>query len=416
MSRARSFQGMQRLALGLLAGAALLYALAIWLEPRHAAWGYVAAFAEAAMVGAIADWFAVVALFRHPLGLPIPHTAIIPENKNRIGENLADFMATHFLSTEQVLARVRDFDAAGRVAGWLSRPANAARVGERLAEAARWAAGALADERVRQFVTDLARRGLRQVDVARLSGQVLQSMTAERRHQTLLDGVLVQLARLLGEDAMQDTITEAFAREVKALKYVGLDQVAARLAMRKVVAVIAKTIVDMAEDPDHVLRHRFDELVEQFIGRLQSDEALRLRGERLKAELLDSPALGRYVSELWDDLLAWLRDDLACPDSSLRLRIAQAARTLGERLASDAEVRGWINGELQAAAPRLIERYRGDVVRYIVERVAAWDTREMTGELERHIGRDLQFIRINGTVVGGLVGLLIHTATQLWRG
>ena len=413
--RPRDAAGMQQLALGLLLAAAALYVLAIVLEPRHPAWGYVAAFAEAAMVGAIADWFAVVALFRHPLGLPIPHTAIIPENKDRIGQNLANFIATHFLSTEQVLPKLREFDVAGRVAHWLSQPDNAARVGERLVGVARWAVGALDDERVRQFVADLTRRALGQVDVTRLSGQVLETMTHERRHQELLDGVLVQLARLLGEDSLQDTIAEAIAREVKALKYVGLDQVAARLATRKVVVIIAKTIIDMADDPQHNLRRRFDTMVDGFITRLKDDGALQQRGERLKQELLDNPALGHYVNQLWGELLAWLQADMEQSDSSIRRHITQAARTLGERLAGDAEIRGWINGELQAAAPRLIERYREDIRSYIVARVAAWDAREMTDELEHHIGRDLQFIRINGTLVGGLVGLLIHTVTQLLR-
>ena len=410
--RARDAAGMKRLALGLLVAAAVLYGLATALTPRHPAWGYVAAFAEAAMVGAIADWFAVVALFRHPLGLPIPHTAIIPENKDRIGENLATFIATDFLATDQVLAKVKDFDAAGRVAQWLARPENADRVGDRLVEVGRWAVGALNDERVRLFVADLARRGLKQVDITRLTGQVLEAMTHEGRHQELLDGVLVQLAKLLGEDVVQDTIAEAIAREVKALKYVGLDQVAARLATRKVVVIIAKTIIDMAEDPQHDLRLRFDEVVTQFVGRLKTDDALRARVERAKAEMLDNPALGDYVNQLWSELLSWLQDDMARSDSTLRRSIAQAARTLGERLAHDEEVRGWINGELQAAAPRLIERYREDIRGYIVARVQAWDAREMTDELERHIGRDLQFIRINGTLVGGLVGLVIHTVTQ----
>ena len=405
---------MKRLALCLLLAAALLYALATWQLPRHPAWGYVAAFAEAAMVGAIADWFAVVALFRHPLGLPIPHTAIIPENKDRIGENLANFLCQHFLATDQVLARVREFDAAGRVAAWLAIPANAERVGERLVAVARWLVGALDDERVREFVSEEARSGLRQVDVTRLSGQMLEAMTHDRRHQELLDGVLVQLARLLGENAVQDTITEAIAREVKALKYVGLDQMAARLATRKVVVIIAKTIIDMADDPEHSLRLRFDEMASSFVKRLKEDDAMHRRGERLKAELLDNPALGAYVNELWSQVLGWLQADMTQSDSSIRRRITQAAQTLGERLAGDQAIRGWINGELQAVAPQLIERYREDIRRYIVGRVQAWDAREMTKELERHIGRDLQFIRINGTLVGGLVGLTIHTLTQLW--
>ena len=406
---------MKRIALALLAGAALLYGLATWLEPRHPAWGYVAAFAEAAMVGAIADWFAVVALFRHPLGLPIPHTAIIPDNKDRIGQNLASFIATHFLSTEQVLAKLREFDAAGRLASWLSQPANAARVGERLVGVGRWAVDALDDERVRAFVAQLARRGLGQVDVTRVSAQVLEALTHERRHQELLDGVLLQLAKLLGEERLQDSITEAIAREIKALRVVGLDQVAARLATRKVVVIIAKTIIEMADDREHSLRLRFDEMVAHYLDRLQHDEATRARGERLKGELLDNPALGRYVHELWADLLDWLRADMAHEHSSIRRHISQAAQTLGERLAADGEIRGWINGELQRAAPQLIERYREDIVGYIVARVAAWDAHEMTDELERHIGRDLQFIRVNGTLVGGLVGLAIHAVTQWLR-
>mgnify|MGYP001157976420 FL=1 len=414
-TRPRDAAGMKRLALGLLLAAALLYALATALAPRHAGWGYLAAFAEAAMVGAIADWFAVVALFRHPLGLPIPHTAIIPSGKDRIGENLAGFIATHFLATEQVLDKLREFDAAGRLAGWLARPANADRVGRQLAGVGRWAVQALDDAHVRRFVADLARRGLGQVEVARLSGQLLEAMTHERRHQELLDGVLAHLARLLGQDSVQDVITETIAREIRALKYVGLDQVAARLATRKVVVVVARTIIDMADDPAHSLRQRFDDMVADYVTRLKDEPALRERGERLKRELLDNPALGAWVNQLWSELLAWLQADMGREDSSIRRHIAQATRTLGERLAGDAAVRAWINEELQAGAPRLIERYREDIRRYIAARVQAWDATEMTAELERHIGRDLQFIRINGTLVGGLVGLVIHAATHLWR-
>ena len=414
--RGRDAAGMKRLALGLLAGAAALYALATALRAQHPAWGYVAAFAEAAMVGAVADWFAVVALFRHPLGLPIPHTAIIAANKNRIGDNLASFITTHFLATEQVLAKLRELDVAGRVARWLAAPANAARLARELAGLGRWLVDSLRDERVRRFVRDLARRGLAQVEVTRLSGQVLEAMTHERRHQELLDGVLAQLARLLGEDSVQDTITEAIAREVRALKYVGLDQVAARMATRKVVVIVAKTIIDMADDPQHRLRLRFDEMVDGFVARLKDDPALWQRGERLKRELLDNPALGVYVNQLWDELLAWLQGDLAQGGASAIGRtVAEAAQSLGEHLAGDVALRDWINAELQAAAPRLIERHREDIRRYIVARVQGWDAAEMSAELERHIGRDLQFIRINGTLVGGLVGLLIHALTQLWH-
>lgn len=406
---------MRRVALALLAGAALLYALATALQARHPAWGYVAAFAEAAMVGAIADWFAVVALFRHPLGLPIPHTAVIPDNKDRIGENLANFLCQHFLSTPQVLARLRDFDAAGRLARWLAAPAHGAQVGAWLVAAARWGLGALDDARVRRFVGELALTALRQVDAARLAGQLLDGLTRDGRHQELLDSVLQRLAATLDDETLQRTLTDAIAREIKALRYVGLDQVAARAATRKLVAALARTVADMAADARHPLRQRFDGFTAGLVERLGSDAGLQRRAARLRDELLAHPELSRYVQQLWSKLLAWLQADLDREDSTLHRHFSDAALALGERLAQDGAMRSWLNGELMAAAPPLIERYREDIRRHIVARVRQWNAQEMSHELERHIGRDLQFIRINGTVVGGLVGLGIHAVTELLR-
>src|SRR5215212_6070205 len=188
---------MKRIALGLLAGAAALYAVASRLQPLHPAWGYVAAFSEAAMVGAIADWFAVVALFRHPLGLRIPHTAIIPSNKDRIGENLATFLCANFLSTEQVLAKLTQLDLAARLAAWLAEPRHAESLASHLTAALRYAIGVLDDERVRAFFRATVVARLEQVDVAPLAGRLLDVLTADGRHQRLLDGMLLQLARML---------------------------------------------------------------------------------------------------------------------------------------------------------------------------------------------------------------------------
>ncbi len=302
---------MKRAALALLLAAAALYVLATALQPQHPAWGYVAAFAGAALVGAMADWFAVVALFRHPLGLPIPHTAIVAANKDRIGRNLAQFIATHFLATDWVLARLRGVDAAAALSTWLAQPANAARVAEHGVGVARWAVAALDEPAVHAAVTALARRGLHQVDMARLSGQLLHALMQDGRHQALLDGVLAQLARLLGEDAVQDGISEAIAREVRALKYVGLDQVAARLATRKVVLIIARTLLEMTEDPQHPLRQRFDELAADWAARLQHDSAWQQRAARWRDEALASPLLARQVRHGWRALLAWLARAMA---------------------------------------------------------------------------------------------------------
>ncbi|WP_235840024.1 DUF445 domain-containing protein [Derxia lacustris] len=402
----------QHFALGLLAAAALLYGTAVALHNSHPAWGYVAAFAEAAMVGAIADWFAVAALFRHPLGLPIPHTAIVPANKERIGANLAEFICAHFLSDEQVLAKLHGLKAGARLADWLARPDNAHAVGRQLVALARYGLEALDDDRLRAWlrVTVVAR--LERVDVSALAGQLLDLLTADRRHQALLDEVLMQIALLLDDPAVQQRIAGAVGEEVGYLRYLGLKNMAGNFAADKLVAGVGRLLGDMAADPQHELRLKFDAFAAEFIDKLKHDPAFRLRAAALRDEALAHPALAAYLHELWSELLGWLRDDLARADSTLARRLADAALTLGARLAADRPMQDWIDAQLVAAAPPLIGRYREDIRRYIVARVAAWNTEEMTAELERHLGRDLQFVRINGTVVGGLVGLAIHAGTR----
>jgi len=399
----------------LLCAAALLYVAATALEPRHAAWSYVAAFAEAAMVGAIADWFAVVALFRHPLGLPIPHTAIIPSSQERIGENLAEFICMHFLSDAQVLDKLERLDASRRLAIWLAAPRHAERVGSYAAEALVYGLSVLDDERVRAFFRRAVLQRLEAVDVAPLAGRVLAVLTEDGRHQRLLDGVLQQLAHMLDDDAVKQAIAEVVAVEVKYLRFVGLDHVAGRYATEKMVAAVVRLVGEMGADPRHPLRTRFDDFVADFVVRLQDDPTLRAKGEALKAELLAHPAVGSYLHGLWSELLGWLQADLAKDDSSLRRQVVDGTRSLGEKLLADADMRAWINEQLRDAAPRWIARYREDIRRAIVTRVRAWDPAELTREVERAIGRDLQFIRVNGTLVGGLVGLAIHAGTQLAR-
>ncbi len=413
---ARPPAAMKQFALALLCAAAVLYVLATVFGDLHPAMGYVAAFAEAAMVGAIADWFAVVALFRHPLGLPIPHTPIIPRNKDRIGANLAGFICNNFLSTPQVLSKLEAFDPAGRLAAWLADPQRAQWLGERAVTVVRYSLSAFDDARVRRFLREAAAAGIGKVDLSRLLGQALDALTAGGRHQALLDDVLAQVATLLEQEPVQEHLTEAIAREVKALRYVGLDQVAARMATRKLVSAVARTLAETVAEPAHPLRVRFDHFMDDFIVRLRHDPEFIARGERIRAELIAHPALGDYLQGLWDELLAWLDQDLRRPDSSIGARIAALAQGLGQRLEADAAMRRWINDQILAGAPLMIERYREDIRLYIVERVAQWNAQEMTAELERNIGRDLQFIRVNGTLVGGLAGLLIHAVTQLARG
>ncbi|NUZ04805.1 DUF445 domain-containing protein [Schlegelella sp. ID0723] len=403
---------MKAIALCLLLGAAAVYAVAHALSARAPAWSYVAAFAEAAMVGAVADWFAVVALFRHPLGLRIPHTAIIPTNKDRIGRNLATFLCANFLSNEQVLKKVEAFDAAGRAAAWLADPRRAAQLARHLGQALRYGAGVVDDARLRQFFGAAVLGRLERVDGATLAAHLLELLTSEGRHQHLLDAVLRRLARVLDDDSVRAAIAEIVASELKVLRYVGLDSVAGRYLAQKIAGGVARLVGELGADPTHPLRERFDDHVAISIERLRSEPALRERVAGWQREALAHPAVGEYLNGLWSDLVRWLEDDLGRNESVVREQLALGARAVGAKLGADAAMREWINGQLRVAAPRWIERYREDIRLYIIARVAEWNADEMTDELERNIGRDLQFIRINGTLVGGLVGLAIHALTQ----
>lgn len=413
---------MKAIALGLLLLAAALYALATHMAAVHPLWGYAAAFAEAAMVGAIADWFAVTALFRHPLGLPIPHTAIIPRKQARLGQNLADFICTHFLATEQVMAKLEAFDAAARLAGWLRQPANAEALGRQLVGVARYGIHALRDERVRQFIQRSATARLRELDLARFGGQLLDMLTHERRHQAMLDELLAQLDELLQDEAVQQRIAAGLSAEFSALRFrlfgkdIPLDEKAGQWSADKVVRRVSALIGEISRDDRHELRGKFDACLGRFIAKLKEDPEFRLKGEQIREQLLAHPAVAGYLRGLWDDLVDWLQADLADADSSIRRRLIKLSLRLGEALSRDAAMRRWINDQLLEVAPPLVERHREDIRRYIAERVERWNSAELVAQLEHNVGKDLQFIRINGTLVGGLVGLGLHALTRLLAG
>ncbi|EXF44036.1 putative membrane protein [Pseudomonas sp. BAY1663] len=400
----------------LLLFAALLYVVATGLQAMHPAWGYVASFAEAAMVGAIADWFAVTALFRRPLGLPIPHTAIIPRSKARIGRSLSTFITMHFLATPLVLAKLQELDLAGRLAGWLRHPANAEAVGRRLAGVAHFGVAALHDERVRAFVQEKALGRLRKFDLAPPLAQALEVLTSQGRHQAMLDELLVRLDSIMRDEQTRALIADAISAEIRTLRYLGLSRPVGGWSANKFVDGLSALIAEVAADPEHLIRQRFDEHVGEYIERLRQDPTYALEVERILAQLLEHPATSRYFQSLWQELTDWLEQDLASDDSRIGRRIVALCRGLGDALAADDAMRGWINEQLMAAAPAMLERYRGQIGHYIAQRVENWESHELVERLEQSVGKDLQYIRINGTLVGGLVGLLLHALTRLLGG
>jgi len=400
----------------LLLLAALLYTLATMMEDRHPAWGYLASFAEAAMVGAIADWFAVTALFRRPLGLPIPHTAIIPRSKTRIGQSLSSFITTHFLATPLVLAKLAELDLAGRLAGWLRHPDNAVAVGRQLTGIAHFGVAALHDERVRDFVQAKVINRVRKFDLSTPLAQALEVLTSQGRHQAMLDELLIRLDSIMQDEQTRTLVADAITSEIRTLRYLGLGRSVGGWSANKFVDGLSALIAEIAADPEHLIRQRFDEHVGEYIDRLRHDPAYALEVERILAQLLEHPATSAYFANLWQELAEWLEQDLASDESRIGRRIVKLSSGLGDALAADTAMRGWINEQLMAAAPRLLERYRGQIGRYIAERVENWESAELVQQLENSVGKDLQFIRINGTLVGGLVGLVLHALTQLAGG
>ena len=407
-----SLARMKALALGLLLLAAAVYIVATLLTPQHPAWGYVAAAAGAAVVGALADWFAVVALFRHPLGLPIPHTAIIVANKDRLGAQLARFLGTHFLTAEHVRPMLARWDLGQELGRWLAQPESAAHAGRWLQQATPALLNALDQTLVRQWVAQLAQRLLRQVDVATLGGQALAALTAHGHHQQWLNGLLQQMAHWAEQEGVQEQLTERIAGELKQLKYVGLDQMAARLATRKLVAALTHTLADVAADPQHELRHRFDGWMAQSIQRLQSDPDWQARVATWRDAWLDQPQWNQPIEAWWHEVMQRLGTEAQQPDNALAERYASVVQTAGRQLLADATLRGWLNTQAQQVLLRALDGSRDNIVGFVAQRVEAWDAHDMSRVLEEHIGRDLQFIRINGTLVGALVGLLLHALTH----
>lgn len=414
---------MKAIASGLLLLAALLYVVALLLTLAHPTFGgYLGAFSEAAMVGAIADWFAVTALFRHPLGLPIPHTAIIPRNKARIGANLGDFICTHFLSREQVLHKVQEFDAAKRLADWLSREENATALSGLAIKLASHGVGALRDERVRHFVRGTAVDRLGQVDLARISGQLLEVFTDDGRAQEVLDELLAHIDVWMQGDETQQRIAKVISSELDVLRFsffgkeLPLHNMAGNWSSRKLVKRLSEVITEINHDPDHPLRKHFDEQLVNLIHKLKEEPSFRLRADQLRAQLIQHPALHAYLTGLVDDVVNWFEADIAQEHSELRAHLGKGTRKLGEALSEDLPMQAWINDQILALAGPLVERYRSEIGRYIAERIEAWNDEELVEQLESQVGKDLQFIRINGTLVGGLVGVLIHLATELAMG
>ena len=376
----------------------------------HPAWGYVHAFAEAAMVGGLADWFAVTALFRHPLGIPIPHTAIIPENKDRIADTMAQFLRDNFLTPAVVARRMHSMNFARAVGDFLVKPADGAqsRIGAGAAELFAGVLESLDPERLGGQVRAGLKHQLEKLEVAPLLGQMLSAAIADRRHLPLIDSI-IRWAGLTLEDNEPMVRAMIHERANALLRWTGLDE---RLA-NSVLDGLYKLLAEVLVDPDHPLRAKIVEGLEKVAHDLVHDPETREKVERMKRDLLDNPAVANWWQGVWErmrhGLIAMARD----PNSSLDGWLGSTLGELGAALRDDQRLQMQVNRFARRTAVGVATRHGGQIVQLVSETVRRWDARTITDRLENAVGRDLQFIRINGTLVGGLVGVTIHAVDGL---
>jgi uncharacterized membrane-anchored protein YjiN (DUF445 family) len=406
--RTRRLVLMRRRATAMLAAVSVVF-LVVTLTGAHGWLGYVQATAEASMVGALADWFAVVALFRHPLGIPIPHTAIIPERKNQFGETLGDFVQSSFLTPDTITERVRAATVGTRLGTWLSQPANAARVARHAVDAAVAGADLVKDDDVHRALEQFMRERVEAIDLAPIAGRALRLATEDGRHRELVDAGIRGLDKYLDEHR-----TELQMRFGEQSPWWLPNAVEDRIFDR-LVDGFRNLLSQMAADPDHELRRAIDERLVGLAHELETSPELRARADKLKHDLLEHPAVREWVVSLWADAKRQLRAQADDPDSELRARIAQAIAAAGGRLAEDAALSGRVNDAIESGARYVATQFSDEIGKIVTTTIERWDAQETARRLELLLGPDLQFIRINGTVVGGMAGLLLHTIAQIAR-
>ncbi len=405
---------MRLFATGMLVAMAALYLVTRQFAGTHPAWGYVLAFAEAAMVGGLADWFAVTALFRHPLGIPIPHTAIIPENKDRIADTMAAFLQENFLTPQVVARRLHATNIAAAAGSWLADPGtgegggNGGRIRAGAAELLAQVLESLDPERLGGQVRGGLVRQLGKLEIAPLLGQLTETAIADRRHLAVIDS-LVRWTGLTLEDN-EGLVRDLIHRRANAvLRWTGLDETLANSVLDGLYKLLAEVIVD----PAHPLRAKIEEGLAKLASDLRSDPELRARVERMKDELLANPAVSNWWQGVWERLRTGLLKRLRQNDAKIGSQFAEALAELGATLRDDPRMQRQVNRFARRTLVGVVTRYGDQIVRLVSETVKRWDAKTVTERIESAVGRDLQFIRINGTLVGGLVGVVIHTVDAL---
>jgi uncharacterized membrane-anchored protein YjiN (DUF445 family) len=405
--RQRALRRMKLIASSGLVVAAIVFVIAKVVGHDHGAWPFVQAASEAAMVGGLADWFAVTALFRHPLGLPIPHTAIIPRKKDQIGESLGEFVQQNFLTPEVVGPRVQAAQIPRRVGEWLASPGRAEQLAAEVGALLAGANTVLADDDIRTAIERFADAQLRRLPAAPVAAKVLDLAVEGNQHQVLLGEGLKSVMRFLSDN--REVFRQRLAEE--SPEWVP-DWVDERL-FNKLFTGVQNFLADVAGNPDHALRKQFDQRLRDYAAQLRTDPQAAANLERWKNELLDHPSMRAAISSMWLPLKKAVLEAAADPDSELRRVIASVIRQTGSALRDDPSLQAKCDRWVLAVMDHVLAHYSGELVGVITHTVSRWDTETTSRRLELQVGRDLQFIRINGTVVGSIVGLVIYSVSRL---
>jgi uncharacterized membrane-anchored protein YjiN (DUF445 family) len=406
--RQAALDSMKRKATLLLIAATILWIITRALEPRLPWLGIVRATMEASMIGGLADWFAVTALFRHPLGIPIPHTAIVPAKKDRVGRTLGAFVQRNFLSREVIENRLRALNIGRRLAEWLADPANARTISRNAAQALSSAAGMMNDADVQEVIDRSLADRVRSMRLAPLLGKVLTVMTEDDRHQEVVNEVIQLASTTVNDNA--DLIRERIEHETPWWVPTALDN----KIFKKVINGIQRLLAELAADKDHPLRQRFDASLDTLIERLNTSPEFAAKVDAWKEEFLDNDAARRFSASLWQEAKEALARHAADPESTAPSAIEHALTAFGRKALEDPELLAKLDEFVVDVAVFLVARYQDEVAELIASTVAAWDPDITSRRVELAIGRDLQFIRINGTIVGGLAGMVIYLISALF--
>lgn len=399
------------LATASLALCLLVFLLAKYFESRWPLLGFVAAMAEAATIGGLADWYAVVALFKRPLGLPIPHTAIIPENQTRIADNLGRFVEANFLAAGPVREKLAEVDFAALVADWLSNAARAEGLSRFVARLVPQMLSAIDQSGLRNFVTQRVLEQVDKVQVAPIAAGLLSAFTEDRRHQKLFDELTRVLGRFLKDEKALEVMREKIRSELPSV----FNLFRADAYLLKRIIGSASTLLDEArKDKEHPMRQEFDAFVVKFVERLRNSKDYAKRAEQMKRDLLARPELRELAQDMWESLRQFLEQESLAENSMIQKHLANMFVEVGRHLADDPAIRADMNKGFVVALGSFVETQKSGVSSFIADQVKRWDLQQLTRLIEINVGRDLQFIRFNGMAIGGLAGLLLYSIELLF--